>query len=480
MRLLRSLVLVLVVNLALIDAHPNHKSRRATIVFEHVAVVDTANASLQPDMTVVIVGDHITDVGKAVQIKAPNNAQVVDARGKFLIPGLWDMHVHIFGGDRFPVAAPLLIANGITGVREMGTVVPLPTINGLRKQITEGKLLGPRIVAAGPVVDAEFKDWTNLNVSNASEARDAVRLLKQQGADFIKVYDSLSREEYFAIADESRKDGIPFVGHIPFPVSPQEASAAGQKSIEHFIGILPACSTDEAQVRRQYEDALKEPDFSLASVKGLRADIRAADTFNWERCIGLAALFRAHRTWQCPTLVNLRSDASDARSMAKDWRLKYVPRRWIADWASENDIFRKDFTPADHEAIVRLYRVELELVSRLHREGIDFLAGTDLVRPYVFAGFSLHDELALFVQTGLTPGEALKTATYNPAKFLGMLGRLGTVEKGKLADLVLLDGNPLEDIHNTEKIRALVLNGRYLDRTALDKLLAEAEANARQ
>ena len=463
---------ILLLLTSLLKAQVNQESQRVPIVLTHVAVIDTNRRSVQQDMTVVIVGNRIADVGKAAQVKPVNSAQVIDSRGKFLIPGLWDMHVHILGGGRFPIVSPLLIANGITGVREMGTCVPLPSINLIRKQIAEGKLLGPRMVAAGPGVDARLKDWTNLNVNSASEAREAVRSLKQQGADFIKVYDSLSRPEYFAIADESRKQGIPFVGHIPYSILPQEASAAGQKSIEHLIGILPACSTDEGQVRRQYDEALKEPDFSLASIKGLRADIRAAETFSWKRCTGLATLLRAHGTWQCPTLVNLRADAS-ASSMAKDWRLKYIPKKWIADWAS-GDIFSKEATPADHAAVVRLYRVQIELVGKLHREGVDFLAGTDLVRPYIFAGFSLHDELALVVQAGLTPGEALKTATYNPAKFLGMLDRLGTVENGKLADLVLLDANPLDDISNTQRIRAVVLNGRYLDRTALDKLLADA------
>ncbi len=164
--------------------------------------------------------------------------------------------------------------------------------------------------------------------------------------------------------------------------------------------------------------------------------------------------------------------------MAKDWRLKYIPKKWIADWAPENDIFMKDFTPADQEAVVRLYRREIDLVGTLHQGGVDFLAGTDLVRPYIYAGFSLHDELELFVQAGLTPAEALRTATYNPAKFLAMLDHLGTVEKDKLADLVLLDANPLEDIHNTQKIRAVIVNGKYLDRTSLDKLLADAATSA--
>src|SRR5262249_52646802 len=158
------------------------------------------------------------------------------------------MHVHIFGGGRFLTASRLLIGNGVTGVREMGTFVPLATIKGIRKQIADGKLLGPRIFAAGPVVDGQFKDWTNLNITFEGEGREAVRSLKQQGADFIKVYDSLSRSAYFAIADESRKQGIAFVGHVPYAISPKEASAAGQKSIEHLTGIVASCSTEEVRV----------------------------------------------------------------------------------------------------------------------------------------------------------------------------------------------------------------------------------------
>lgn len=356
----------------------------------------------------------------------------------------------------------------------MGTYVPLPSIKGIRKQIAEGRLLGPRIVAAGPVVDGGFKDWTNLNVSSASVAREAVRSLKQQGADFIKIYDNLSRLTFFGIADESRKRGIPFVGHVPDTVSDREASAAGQKSIEHLVGIPAACSTDEAQFQHQYEQALNEPDFSLANAIAARADIRAAETFSAGRCKELASVFRAHGTWQCPTLVVTRATYAYDASFTKDWRLKYIPKDWISDWASfpENDLWLKDFTPAERQGLAHVYRRLVEAVGIFHGEGVDLLAGTDLVRPYIFAGFSLHDELALLVHAGLTPGEALKTATYNPAKFLGMLDRLGTVEKGKLADLVLLDADPLDDISNTQKIRAVVLNGRYLDRTALDKLLA--------
>jgi hypothetical protein len=244
------------------------------------------------------------------------------------------------------------------------------------------------------------------------------------------------------------------------------------------VGILPVCSTKEAEILRQYDEAFKEPDFSTANVKGVRADILAADTFSEERCSKIAAIFRVNATWQCPTLTEQSASyAYDAMSMTKDWRLKYISKQRLLDWAPDNDVFVKRFAAADKEGRLRLYRRLVELAGALNRNGVEFLAGTDLGRPFIFAGFSLHDELALLVRAGFTQGEALKTATYNPAKFLGMLDRLGTVEKGKMADLVLLDANPLEDIHNTQKIRAVILNGRYFDRAELDKLLADAESN---
>ncbi len=479
MKSLSSLLLLLVLNPAAIRGQLQQGGARKTnIAITHVTVIDTSHGSIQNEMTVLIVGNRIAELDKASDVNVPSSALVIEAKGKFLIPGLWDMHVHIFGGDRFLTASPLLIANGITGVREMGTCVPVATIKGIRKQIAEGKLLGPRIFAAGPVVDGAFKDWTNLNVTTEGEAREAVRLLKEQGADFIKVYDSLSRPAYFAIADESRKQGIPFVGHVPYAITPAEASVAGQKSIEHLTGIVAACSTEEAEIQRQYGEALREPDFSLAAVKGVRADIHATDTYSNDRCMKLAAIFRTRGTWQCPTLVAQRPPyAYDGHVIANDWRLKYIPKKWRSDWVPENDIFMKDFTAADQAGFWRLYRRWVELVGTLRRDGVDFLAGTDLVRPFIYPGFSLHEELQLLVSAGLSPTEALQAATLNPAKFLGIEGSLGTVEMGKIADLVLLDENPLEDIRNTQKIRAVILNGTYLDRTALDKLLADAAAS---
>src|SRR5262249_15305807 len=219
MRLFRSLVLVLAGIVALIDAHPNQKILQAPIVFAHVNVIDTANSSLQPDMTVVIVSDHITDVGKAKDTKVRSTARVIDGRGKFLMPGLWDMHVHTFSHDPRSIRTwffPLFIANGITGVRDMWTTGDdFSQVVKFRTGLAEGSLLLPRYGAVGWLVDGPDPIWgpSSAVVSTPQEARDFTHRVKASGIDFVKVYWQLRREEYFAIADESKRLGIPFAGH---------------------------------------------------------------------------------------------------------------------------------------------------------------------------------------------------------------------------------------------------------------------------
>ena len=458
---------------------PTPSAKPKSLVLTHVTVIDASGAAAKPEMTVVIIGDRIAEMGKNGEIRPPQNAETVNGEGKFLIPGLWDMHVHWYEKDYLP----LFIANGVTGVRQM---FGSPSHYQWRKEVEAGQWLGPHMLIASPIVDGPKPVWPgSIAVANASEARQAVIQVKRNGADFVKVYSLLSRDAYFAIADESKKQGIPFEGHVPESVSLEEASNAGQKSIEHLTGVLIACSTREAELLRSAQDtsaAIAAGQLSSTGFWGPEYRQReklALESYSPVKAATVFKQLQKNHTWQCPTLTVLRSMAfSDDRSFTDDPRLKYIPRDIVSSWDPKADIFLKTKTAEDWALSKEVFQKELALVGAMQRAGVEILAGTDTLNPYCFPGFSLHDELGLLVQSGLTPMQALQAATLKPARFLGQEKDLGTVAAGKIADLVLLDANPLDDIGNTRKISAVVFGGKYFSKASLYEMLAKIEALA--
>ncbi|MEK6279375.1 MAG: amidohydrolase family protein [Acidobacteriota bacterium] len=414
---LRIVLLLILPVLLLARAKPDRI--QTPIAFTHVTIVDVTGAASKRDRTVVITGDRISAIGDSANISVPADAKVVDATGKFLIPGLWDMHVHWYVRDTFT----LFIANGVTGVRQMFGNSDLLR---WRDQIAKGSLLGPRMFVASPIIDGPEPVWPNsISVRSEEEGRKAVRRVKEWGADFVKVYWLLPRDAFFGIADEAKQQGITIVGHVPNAVSAGEASDAGQKSIEHLTGIMIQCSDKEKELR---EELVRPRD------RGSRARTiaTAAETYDEKKAADLFALFVKNQTWQCPTLTVLRSNAYlGDESFRRDGRLKYVPRqlqqRWSLRIASRSE--------TDNAGAKKVFQKEIEIVGAMRRAGVPILAGTDAGNPFCFPGFSLHEELALLVIAGLTPIEALRSATLNPAKFFGMEKTLGTIEQGKIADL---------------------------------------------
>ncbi|MFQ5925849.1 MAG: amidohydrolase family protein [Terriglobia bacterium] len=465
------LLLFVLPDLLLVQSEKNPPQK--SLVFTHLTVIDATGAPAQPDTTVVITGDRISALSKTGKVTVPKDAQVVDATGKFLIPGLWDMHVHTLWQETLTETFfPLFIANGVTGVRDMGGHLEL--FLQWRKEIAEGKLLGPRLVAAGPIVDGPepVHPEVSIAVANEAEGRDAVNSLKKRGADFIKVY-NLPREAYFAIADEAKKQGIPFAGHVPLAVTAAEASNAGQRSFEHltpFVGTDQpdlACASLEATSRQE-----RGPTSTIPAASG--------DAQSEEKCKALFARFVRNATWQVPTLVVRRARAFlDRRSIASDARLRYIPASMTQEWEMRRtDRLQR---PAKYfSKIKREYQKELILVSVMHRARVRFLTGSDVGNPYLYPGFSLHDELALLVEAGFTPMKVLQAATRNAAEYLGLLESLGTVEERKIADLVLLEANPLEEISNTQRIAAVVVRGKLIPKSSLEAILADVEAAANQ
>jgi imidazolonepropionase-like amidohydrolase len=444
-------------------------SAPSTLTIHDVTVIDATGAPAMPHQTVVVEGGKITAIDSSAMRSAGKlRGKRVDGSGKFLIPGLWDMHVHMVFGDWFPhgreITLPLFIANGITGVRDMGG--ELEVLHQWRKEIASGKLIGPRIVMSGPMLDGPQPRFpSSIAIKTPEEGRRAVDDLKRRGADFIKLQSLIPRDAVFAIADEAKKQNISFIGHVPDAVRASEASNAGQKSFEHLIGIFEGSSPLEDEF-----------------VKGAKTEKQFLESYDPKRAGALFALLAKNQTWQCPTLVWERGgNLIDQTDFARDPRAKYVPSYWKdVTWKRFTDQVEHEFNTDDLATRKHFVEKELEVVKAMHKAGIQFLAGTDTPPGvYIFPGFSLHEELQRFVAAGFSPMEALQTATLNPAEFLGRENELGTIEKGKLADMILLDANPLDDIGNTQKIAGVVANGRYFSRADLDQMLADVEKAAK-
>jgi imidazolonepropionase-like amidohydrolase len=452
-----------------------------SLAITHVTLIDATGAAPQPDMTVFLADEQIAAIGPSNSVFIPRKTRTFDATGKFLIPGLVDMHAHLTGASE-PTGSrefilPLLLANGITTVRDMGG--DLESLLKLRHEIERGQLPAPRIFFAGPYLDGNPPFFQpSLVVTNSAEAADDVHSLISRRADFIKVQSNLSRDAYFAIAKVCRGEHVTFVGHVPDRVTAGEASDAGQKSIEHLTGVLRACSNEEPLlIRKQFAAAPKKGTKVQSRDRELSWQRELLESYSNEQAAALIAKFIQNRTWQVPTLILLRNDAfpTPETDPSRDPRRKYIPLQVLANWQKGAKDRDKGATPLEFSLRSSLMQASLHLVGKMNTAGVPVMAGTDTTAPFIFPGSSLHEELALLVQAGLTPMQALQAATKLPAEFLGKLQTQGTVEQGKIADLLLLDCNPLDDIHNTQKIRAVILRGKLLDRNTLDELLIKEE-----
>jgi imidazolonepropionase-like amidohydrolase len=418
-------------------------------------------------------------------VRIPDDADVVQAAGGYLIPGLWDMHVHSVANVALDMRVgsvinadwhfPLFLAHGVTGVRNMNDGTADPTLeltNSVRRRLAEGDLLGPRLLANGPAVDGDPPLVSNpVVVRSAANARATVRELVGHGADFIKVYENLSREAYFAIIDEARRRGIPVDGHVPFRVLPAEAADAGQRTFEHLLAMALGCSTEADAERDAFAKVLSDParpkQIEQPPLALFRHERRLYATRDPAACAATIDAYRRNGTAEAPSLVGYHHIVN-AKQILSGPTLGLVPspirRNWEAGLTSETGrTLRSILGP--------IVPLQAENTRLLNESGVLLLAATDVGIPMLVPGLSLHEELVLLAEAGLTPLEALRAATLNPARVLGLSDSLGTVEVGKLADLVLLEADPLVNIRNTQRIRAVVANGRLFRRADLDRLL---------
>jgi imidazolonepropionase-like amidohydrolase len=453
------------------SARPKHAYRTADTLLAVVGVTVIDPSSTNPpatDQTIVISNGVIRAVGPARSVAVPPGARRVVARGKFAIPGLWDAHVHFMNTG--VTALPLLVAQGVTSVREMGGFID--STRAWQSRMRNGSLVGPRILTPGPILESprylqgvrERSARGNpelatrvlpyrLSVGDSAEAAHAVDSLVRLHVDFVKIRTTSTPAAYFAALREARRAGLKVAGHQPSVVSLATAVDSGQNDIEH--AILPPLS--------------RLPDAARDSLYRRMAQ---------------------HGTWYTPTLVVSRavslSGDSAARAIfgpaavAADERRAYASPWLLGWWRMQVDERIADTSSARAAAVEESYRSSASDVRRMQDAGVALLAGTDAGSVLVYPGFSLHEELQLLVEDGrLTPREALMSATAAPARFAGMESTLGTIATGKIADIVLLDADPLANIRNTRRIYAVIQAGRLHARSDLDAMLKEIRAAVR-
>jgi len=459
-RLLKSLLLVVSL------ASPRLSAQTLTIT--NATVVDVSNGALHRGSTVVIDGHRIVSVGPP-SANTQRRGQVVDAKGMFVIPGLWDMHTHAyFGwpadfGDTYVL--PLFIANGVTGIRDMGS--DLDAVLRARSEVAAHRLVGPRMVVSGPMLDGpQVAFAASIAIKTPDDGRKAVAMLKARGVDFIKIQSGVPRDAYFAIAAEAKRQGLEFDGHVPDAIRASEAVTAGQRTFEHLIGIFEASTPDEDQFIKRKYGAGKDS----AANKSLAAFL---DRYDPAREASIIQLLASKNVWQCPTLFWERGQwLVDVIDFTKDPDLAYTPRTWVdKKYPSMRTSIHESMGTDPLGVRRRFVDHELDIVRKLHSAGVPFLAGTDTPAGVgVTPGISLHLELQRFVAAGFTPLEALQTATINPARFFRKLSDYGSIETGRIADLVILRANPLENIANTRAIGGVVVDGKYWSQGEIDAL----------
>ncbi|MGH7695661.1 MAG: amidohydrolase family protein, partial [Gemmatimonadaceae bacterium] len=375
------------------------QQRTPALAITHVTVIDVERGTRLPQRTVLIEGNRITAVAPSASTRVPKNAQLVDGRGRFLIPGLWDMHAHAV--VRWQIAAPLYLANGVLGFREVGSTLTLDSLKAHRAAVNAGRIVGPRFVTAGPLLvgrdDCQIPG-ASIVVSTAQDARRTVDSLAAAGADLIKVHTCLSRDAFFAIARAAWSHGLLFAGHLPNVVSVAEGSDSGM-GMEHLRGMEGACSTDEEMYlraqRAAYEAGAPDRDTSRA---GREAYTRAINSYSPSKCEAVADLLARNGTWVTPTLIGGTRFRVSRDSLLRDTRVRYVPARVAETWRQQLAVVVTD------SAWIRWQRQRHRIVPLLQEAGVGLLVGTDanlgLAMINVFPGFAVHDELAHLVRAG--------------------------------------------------------------------------------
>ncbi len=434
-----------------------------TILIKNAVIVDVETGKLISNRQLLVSNGIITVISKSKKdLKADS---VIDAKGMYIIPGLWDFHTHVWNEA---VTFPLLIANGVTGLR--GMFEDVNNVKRWRQSISAGKYPTLSIFSAGPIVDGPKPIWPgSVAVTDAAKGRKAVDSLKNKlKVDFVKVYSLLSRDSYFAIADECKKQTILFAGHVPNVLTVLEAAQAGQSTQEHLYGFLEAASDSSDTWFAYQRGEIKD---SIWKQRSFRKQFLFR-TFNEKKLEGILKEIKKTNTWVCPTLTVNRGIAYvNDTSLLHDPRMVYMGNFMRDFWDYRKDFRFQSFKPVDFEDNRTEFELKLKITRKIYKAGIPLLAGTDFPNPHCYPGFGVHDELEWLVKAGLTPAAALQTATMNPAKYMNTFATEGSIAVNKKANLVFLTANPLQNISNTKQIEMVMVNGKLFTKQQLEVMM---------
>jgi imidazolonepropionase-like amidohydrolase len=457
---------------AMQEAKEQQGAKEQTVVFAGVNVIPMDRERLLKDQTVIVRAGRIAEIGPAARIKAPNDAQIIEGRGKYLIPGLIDMHTHLFSDDDFPdeLAGDELMVMLATGVTTIRLMIGTPEHLVLRQKVARGELLGPTLYVASP----EFTGRKPRGVFNGrvvttpDEARLAVRECKAAGYDFIKLTTQITRPVYDAVIEEAGNSNIRVVGHVDTQVGLRRALEAGQQ-IEHLDSYMETVLKDDSPIKVSVSDVgvWRKPNWESLDYIDER---KVADV---ARATGKAGIYSTPTLTFFKLTFAVEQSEDDLRSRP-DYR--FFPQKMRESRHAAHRRFWTD--PPTPERRQTYQRVRNQLVKAIHDAGGKIMAGSDTPEMFLLYGYTLHRELKSLVEAGLTPYEALEAATRTPAEYLKGLKIFGTIGRGKRADLVLLEANPLDDIANTEKRAGVMVRGRWFTESDLKKKLDDAAVAA--
>lgn len=450
-----------------------------SIVFKDVTVIDAVDGSRE-HQSVVVRGNRIVKTGPVNEIKNPSDAAIIDCRGKYLIPGLWDAHMHLTNSNVIaPAMYPLLIVNGITYIRD--TAAELQLIKPLLEEAEKASRsegMAPDVFFTGPHLDGKQLSWSSsVSAVTADKAHMIIDSLIIAGVDQLKIYDLLPKEVCIDALAYAKSKGLKVSAHVPLTMDVIEASKAGLASMEHMYNLEMSCSSDWDSLlqarRKMISNGSKMHGNDLREGIYRAQRLHSFKTQDDERRELVLKTLAENNTWQVPTLVIL-AEAEHKVYAREDYKktFRYLPEPARSEWLKASE--KRVEQPPSEEGLAHA-RWAYDMIPRLVKSGIGIMAGTDMPLANLIPGFSLHEELALLVRSGLTPLQAIESATLKPAQFFGIDNEQGSISEGMLADIVLLDANPLDDIKNTQRINAVMRNGFLHTREKLDRILSDLE-----